>query len=84
MENQRSERMRIISQNGCFDIPYERFMIGMIGTDDLIEVYAQDEKGINFILGDYKTTVRAKEEIAKARAAYGRGQKIYYMKEDDE
>ena len=76
-------KMRIVSQNRCFDIPYDRFMIGMIGTDAQIEVYAQDEKGVNFILGDYKNTARAKTETKKLRIAYSKGQKIYYMGEDE-
>ena len=76
---QRRLTMRIVSENKSFDIPYERFLIGLIKIDSVVEMYARDEQGVEYILADYKTVAQAQTEMTQIRLAYKRGEKMYLM-----
>ena len=74
--------MRVISIDGCYDVPYDEFMIGITKSDSDIEIYARDKNGLMFILASCGTLSAAKEELERIRNSFKANKKIHRIGED--
>ena len=74
--------MRIISQNGRIDVPYEEVVISIaheeIDESEDVEAYMQGAKSMIW-LGNYKNFKEANYVVEKIRQAYQCDTKLFYM-----
>ena len=70
--------MRIIAQNGLYDIPYHCNCIGIKRIDERFYLVCHYIDGC-IGLGDFSTEERAKEELQHIRDAYENNHTMYYV-----
>lgn len=78
--------MRLISQDGKLDIPYERCAVYLRITDE-IEIIAYDTENVGFspwLLGKYSTEEKARTLMGMIRNAYKAEIKCFLFPGDKE
>ena len=71
--------MRIVSSDGCLDIPYERVNL-FIGNDNRLLIAFDDSENA-YTMGKYDSRERVLDVMKDIRSAYVMGRKVYTMPE---
>lgn len=71
--------MRIVSSDGCLDIPYERVNL-FVGNDNRLLTAFDDSENVH-TMGKYDSHERVLDVMEYVRYAYIMGRKVYTMPE---
>ena len=71
--------MRIVSSDGCLDVPYERVNL-FVGNDNRLLTAFDDSENVH-TMGKYNSRERVLDVMKDVRDAYVMGRKVYTMPE---
>lgn len=74
--------MRIISQDGLVDLPYERSFLAISENTNSIRLVSNDYDTLS--LGVYETLKDVERVFTRIRDAYSYGNRVFIMPQDNE
>lgn len=76
--------MRIISQDGNIDFPYEKTILKVSSSGDVNLITAYYTDSVNYVMANYTTKYKAKKALENLRSEYELGYSCFQFPFDSE